>query len=238
MVMPGILLAQGRRGMCQPICEPFPIVEKAGGERRLESIPVTFGPEDDRDERFCTRTIPSFSQSGPSRADLGCRYPQSMADPSERNYYELLDVPRTASPAEIKASYHRLLLSHHPDKSDPFKHHPARMDVDIGRLKDAFITLFSPESRIKYDSELSSRPDLSESSRSRPAHIVSLEDFKDLGQFWTFNCRCGGQYTIGEEDMEKGVHLIACSSCSEVIWVGYEACPSEDDSTNSSGPQP
>ena len=164
--------------------------------------------------------------------------PASMTNSPGRNYYELLQIPHTASPAEIKASYHRLLLSHHPDKSDLPKVHPARMDVDIGRLKDAFITLFSPESRIKYDSELSSRPDLSESSRSRPAHIVSLEDFKDLGQFWTFNCRCGGQYTIGEEDMEKGVHLITCSSCSEVIWVGYEACPSEDDSTNSGGPQP
>jgi len=149
-----------------------------------------------------------------------------MAGLSGQNYYELLQVPRTASPAEIKAAYHRLLLSHHPDKSDASRDSSARTDVDIGRLKEAFTTLFSPESRTKYDSELV-HPHLS-SSRSRPAYIVSLEDFNDLGQVWTYECRCGGQYTIGEEDMEKDVHLIACSSCSEAIWVGYEVCPSDD----------
>ena len=153
-----------------------------------------------------------------------------MTDPSGRNYYELLQVPRTASPAEIKTSYHRLLLSHHPDKSDASRNDPTRIDVDIGLLKEAFITLSSPESRIKYDSELSCRPD-SSSSRSRPAHFVSLEDFENIEQVWTYNCRCGGQYTIEEEAMETGVHLIACSSCSEVIWVGYETC-SEDDHAN------
>ena len=151
----------------------------------------------------------------------------SMSDSPRRSHYELLQVSRTASPAEIKASYHRLLLFHHPDKSDASKENTTRTDIDIGSLKEAFATLFSPESRMRYDSELSSRPYPS-SSRSRPAHIVSLEDFKDLGQVWTHGCRCGGQYAIEEVDMEKDTHLVACSSCSEVIWVGYEACPSDD----------
>jgi len=151
---------------------------------------------------------------------------------SRRNYYELLQVPRTAPFADIKASYHRLLLSHHPDKSNPAKQNSTRTDIDIGSLKEAFVTLSSPESRTRYDSELSSRPDPSLSrGRSRPAHIISLEDFEDLGQVWAHKCRCGGRYTIGEADMENGVHLISCSSCSEVIWVGYEACHSDDNTT-------
>ena len=157
----------------------------------------------------------------------------SMADPPSQSYYELLRVPRTASPAEIKASYHRTLLSHHPDKSGAYKHNST--PIDIGLLKQAFNTLFSPESRLKYDSELSSRPDFS-LSRGRPAHIVSLEDLEDLDRAWAYNCRCGGRYTIEEEDMERDVHLADCSSCSEVIWVGYEVCPSQDDGTIPDGP--
>lgn len=145
----------------------------------------------------------------------------SLTDPPGRSYYELLQVPRTASPAEIKASYHRLLLSHHPDKSDPSKQNSTQAGIDIGSLKEAFGVLSSPESRIRYDSELSSSSDPA-LSRGRPAHIVSLEDFEDLDQVWTHHCRCGGQYIIGEADMERDVHLIACSSCSELIWVGYE----------------
>ena len=158
-----------------------------------------------------------------------------MADSTGKNHYELLNVPRTASPAEIKASYHRLLLSLHPDKSNASKNHSTRMDVDIGELKEAFNTLLSSESRIKYDSELSSCPD-SSSLRSRPAHVVSLEDFEDLDQVWAYGCRCGGQYAIKEEDMERGVHLVACSSCSEIVWVGYEVYPSGDDEANPGGP--
>jgi len=154
-----------------------------------------------------------------------------MTDSPGRNYYELLNVPRNASSTEIKASYRQLLLSLHPDKFDSSKEDSTRTDIDIGRLKDAFVTISSPEHRLKYDSELSSRPDPSP-SRSRPALIVSLEDFDDLGQGWAYNCRCGGQYTIGEDDMERGVHLTACSNCSEVIWVGYEACPFEEDGTS------
>ena len=159
----------------------------------------------------------------------------STTDPSGRNHYELLQVPQTASPTEIKASYHRLLLSRHPDKLDTSKGHSTPTDTDIGLLKEAFVTLFSPESRVKYVSELSSRPD-SSLSRGRPADIVSLEDFEDLGRVWAYNCRCGGRYIIEEEDMENGVHLIACPSCSEVIWAGYEASPSEDGGTAPGGP--
>lgn len=156
-----------------------------------------------------------------------------MATSSRRNYYELLQVPRTASSADIKASYHRLLLSRHPDKSSPSKGNQTGADADIGSLKEAFTTLSSPESRMRYDFELSSSPsDLSSRpSRSRPAHVVSLEDFEDLGQVWVHGCRCGGRYAIREADMENGVHLVACSGCSEVIWVGYEACPPDYDAT-------
>ena len=157
----------------------------------------------------------------------------SMADPPSQSYYELLQVPRAASSAEIKASYRRILLLHHPDKSDTYKHNST--PIDIGLVKRAFTTLFSPESRLKYDLELSSRPNFS-FLRGRPAHIVSLEDLEDLGRAWAYNCRCGGRYTIEEEDMEIDVHLVDCSSCSEVIWVGYEVCPSQDDGIIPDGP--
>lgn len=155
-----------------------------------------------------------------------------MADLPAQNYYELLQVPRTASPADIKTSYHRLLLSRHPDKSEPSKESSARTNVDIGLLKEAFTTLFSPESRMKYDSELSSLPNTpSRPSRSRPAHVISLEDFEDRGEVLVHGCRCGGRYAIEEVDMENDVHLVACSSCSEVIWVGYEACDADNNAT-------
>ena len=94
--------------------------------------------------------------------------------------------------------------------------------VDIALLKDAYATLSSPHLRAEYDIRL-----MEQSSNTakgpRPAQIISLEEFHERsGGLWYHPCRCGGNYVIGEETMEKDQHLISCNSCSEVIWVGYE----------------
>ena len=130
----------------------------------------------------------------------------TTTDPPGRDYYELLNVPRTASSAEIKASYRQLLLSLHPDKFDASKDNPTSTNIDIGQLKDAFVTLSSPGDRLKYDSELS--------SLLVPVHH-----------------HCGADRLTSSRS-RISIHLTACSSCSEFIWVGYETCPFEDDGTS------
>ena len=36
---------------------------------------------------------------------------------SKRDYYKVLDVPKTATEAEIKKAYRRLAMKHHPDRN-------------------------------------------------------------------------------------------------------------------------
>jgi diphthamide biosynthesis protein 4 len=81
-----------------------------------------------------------------------------------------------------------------------------------------------PELRAKYDARRTEQ-----SSLPRPAQVVSLEDFteSDNNIAWTYPCRCSGIYVITEEEMEKAQHLVGCSSCSEVVWVGYELAADE-----------
>ncbi|KAJ3571617.1 hypothetical protein NP233_g3649 [Leucocoprinus birnbaumii] len=167
------------------------------------------------------------------------------------DYYQILNVPPTATLPEIKLAYHTLLLKHHPDKNIHSRNHhlsssssdcsPRHTDIDISLLKEAYTTLSSPLSRSQYDTSLQKSLSSSSSTTNtatklgpRPAQVVSLEDFAHVeeGQqedIWEYPCRCGGMYQISESDMDKGQHLVGCRSCSEVIWVGYELVVDDED---------
>ncbi len=128
--------------------------------------------------------------------------------------------------AEIKSAYHRALLKSHPDKRN------ASISVnhaDIALIKEAYITLSNEKERAVYDIRLKQR--IYAGRGPRPAQVVSLEEFNDEsagtgedseGGPWRYSCRCGGFYLITTTIMERGEHLTACSSCSEIVWVGYE----------------
>ena len=139
-----------------------------------------------------------------------------------QDYYAILSISPSATPAEIKAAYHRLLLVSHPDKR---LSEVAEDDIDIGLLKEAFRTLHTPELRAQYDKiRLSNGKQLG----PRPAQVISLEDFEESNSRWTYACRCGGSYIITEEMLDAGQHLLGCASCSEVVWVGYEVAEVEE----------
>jgi diphthamide biosynthesis protein 4 len=115
--------------------------------------------------------------------------------------------------AQIKSAYHRTLLQSHPDKirsSEP---------IDIALIKEAYATLSNPQLRAEYDAHRSYS-----ATPPRPAQVVSLEEFEEVEaeESWRYTCRCGGSYLITSTLMDEGEHLIACNSCSEVVWVGYE----------------
>lgn len=148
------------------------------------------------------------------------------------DYYSLLRITRSASPNTIKAAYHRALLRLHPDKFKQRDDNDPVPLTDVGLLHDAFVTLSSSALRTAYDARgVSSR------TRPRPAQVVSLDLFNcsegshDATSTWTLACRCGGNYEVTGNDLERGLHLVGCGDCSEVIWVGYEMVQEVDEGT-------
>ncbi|KZT40122.1 DnaJ-domain-containing protein, partial [Sistotremastrum suecicum HHB10207 ss-3] len=129
-------------------------------------------------------------------------------------FYELLSISRTASIEEIKQAYRRTLLRHHPDRQR------GSSAFDASLLKRAYQTLVSPASRALYDASLG-KTEL-RGPESRPAQVVSLEEFEERGTGWTYRCRCGGQYELSEREIESETHVVGCDGCSETIWAGYE----------------
>ena len=66
---------------------------------------------------------------------------------AKQDYYKLLDLPRTATEAEIKKAYRRLAMKFHPDRNpdDPDAEHRFK------EAKEAYEILTDPQKRAAYD---------------------------------------------------------------------------------------
>jgi molecular chaperone DnaJ len=70
-----------------------------------------------------------------------------MARTSKRDYYEVLGVPRNASEQEIKSSYRKLALKHHPDRNPGDKAAEERFK----EAAEAYSVLGDADKRQRYD---------------------------------------------------------------------------------------
>ncbi len=65
---------------------------------------------------------------------------------TSRDYYEILGVPRDASPDEIKAAFRRLARQYHPDVNDS-----PDAEEKFKEINEAYGVLSDPEKRARYD---------------------------------------------------------------------------------------
>jgi molecular chaperone DnaJ len=66
---------------------------------------------------------------------------------SKRDYYQVLDVPRTASEADVKKAYRRLAMKFHPDRN-PDDHESTEKFKEV---KEAYEILSDAQKRAAYD---------------------------------------------------------------------------------------
>jgi len=66
---------------------------------------------------------------------------------AKTDYYDILGVPRTATPDEIKQAYRRLAIQHHPDKNLGNK----QSEEKFKEVNEAYETLSNPQKRSMYD---------------------------------------------------------------------------------------
>lgn len=65
----------------------------------------------------------------------------------QRDYYELLEVSRTASDAEIKKAYRRLAMKYHPDRNPG----DSAAEEKFKEIQSAYSILSDPQKRAAYD---------------------------------------------------------------------------------------
>jgi len=47
-------------------------------------------------------------------------------------------------------------------------------------------------------------------------------DYNEANGDYSFGCRCSGEYIITDEDMQEGINIICCSTCTLSIKVLYQ----------------
>jgi molecular chaperone DnaJ len=67
---------------------------------------------------------------------------------AKRDYYEVLGVPKTASPDEIKSAYRRLARQYHPDVA---KEDPKAAEAKFKEISEAYEVLADEQKRRTYD---------------------------------------------------------------------------------------
>ncbi len=70
--------------------------------------------------------------------------------PIKRTHYEILGVPRSATPDQIKKRYRELVRRYHPDVADD----KATARLAFLQITEAYQTLSNPDKRVIYDAEM------------------------------------------------------------------------------------
>jgi diphthamide biosynthesis protein 4 len=135
-----------------------------------------------------------------------------VADGGKHSYYDLLDVKQEATDDQIKQAYRRALLVNHPDKSKGAAQH------HLSELREAFQILISAEDRSEYDRILQTSRN---KTAKRPLLSISLDDFTEDQDTWSYKCRCGNKFTVTYAELEQDVHILECNGCSESIYIEY-----------------
>ena len=79
----------------------------------------------------------------------GRRRPAATSDPNRENYYQLLNLPYSATPGQITRAYREAIKKSHPDRVPP--EYRAQAEDICKDLNAAYKTLNDPAARVAYD---------------------------------------------------------------------------------------
>jgi molecular chaperone DnaJ len=126
-----------------------------------------------------------------------------MPKGTQRDYYDVLAVSRTASVDEIKSAYRKAALKWHPDRSPENK---AEAEVKFRECTEAYSVLSDQQKRQIYDTY--GHAGLSSAGAGSGFDNTVFQDFHDIfGDFFGFEDLFGGGGRRGRSRAQRGADL-------------------------------
>lgn len=149
------------------------------------------------------------------------------------NHYKTLKIQDFSTEIQVKNSFKKLCLQHHPDKVSLVNNNGSlnsgtpqqASDLIWHSILNAYQVLVNPLSKKAFDQQLAKTA----TQISGPLQDeVDLDDmecsvFENNVVYWKYKCRCDdGEFIVTEQDLEDGVDIVECNSCSLNIKVLYQ----------------
>lgn len=177
--------------------------------------------------------------------------PSVARSTEEIDHYTILGLSGATqlSPDTLRTAYRRALLLHHPDKVVAQKAVQIPREVPkhyftVDQIAEAYETLSDPVLKSSYDEGLlRNKARLVANKRSGNGAGLETFDLEDLeyddsSQKWSRKCRCGGTYSVSEQELEEvaseGEVVAGCHGCSLCIRITFDTV-SEGDAVSSQG---
>src|SRR5712691_10235513 len=126
-----------------------------------------------------------------------------MAKGTQRDYYEVLGVTRTAAVDEIKSAYRKAALLWHPDRNPANK---SEAEVKFRECTEAYSVLSDAQKRQVYDTY--GHAGLSSQGGGQGFDNTVFQDFHDIfGDFFGFEDLFGGGGRRGRSRAQRGADL-------------------------------
>jgi len=126
-----------------------------------------------------------------------------MPKGTQRDYYEVLSISRTATVDDIKAAYRKAALKWHPDRNPENK---VEAEVKFRESTEAYSVLSDQQKRQIYDTY--GHAGLSSAGASQGFDNTVFHDFHDIfGDFFGFEDLFGGSRRGGRARAQRGADL-------------------------------
>jgi len=164
---------------------------------------------------------PPAVEAGTSEAEVGALFIRLKA---AKSHYDVLDVSKGASAAEIKDAYHTLARRFHPDRfhqsSSDLR---TRIESAFARMAQAYEVLSDTKQRDTYDQSGTTRRARKSTKDPKAPRDATVKDRKDPGDSRAEICFRMGTEALERNQIDQAIRLLAEAAMLEPREARYHA---------------